>query len=91
MTQRKSTKDHPLHLLARLACYGCDRNDHDAITGIELFAAQSAGWTGITREQEEAEALDETKNIWHWWTHIGWCPECQEDRIAFVEPNHSDT
>jgi hypothetical protein len=60
----------------RLACTGCDRDDHDGST---IDAASSAGWEAIvevqTFEQSE-EVHDRHGGYIDWWTHLGDCPDC---------------
>jgi hypothetical protein len=56
----------------RLACNLCDRDDYDGVT---LPKALADGW----------KEIDPAVNIYasSWWTHLGWCPECQELLLDF--------
>lgn len=53
--------------LIRLACMSCDREDYDMTT---MQKAEDHGWQDIYK----ASVLSESG----WWTHLGYCPECQE-------------
>lgn len=53
--------------IIRLACMECDREDYD---GASLQQAVDDGWQDIG----EAEILYDSS----WWTHLGYCPECQD-------------
>lgn len=53
--------------ILRLACMNCDREDYD---GASLQQAVDDGWQDIG----EVEVLHQST----WWTHLGYCPNCQD-------------
>jgi hypothetical protein len=72
----------------RLACSECDRQDKDGITPEELAACVAAGWMDITEVQsfeqsmktyERAEDAPAGHDLTAWFTHVGQCPDCQEE------------
>lgn len=72
----------------RLACIVCDREDYDGISEKELQQAIVDGWTGVERAQTYEEAVrsvpleesSDTSSVLDWFTHLGWCPECNPDK-----------
>jgi hypothetical protein len=72
----------------RLACSECDRQDKDGITPEELAACRAEGWTDITefrsdeasmKTYERLEDAPAGHDVTAWYTHLGQCPECQQD------------
>ena len=62
-TGKKAVKV-PKHSI-RLACCRCDRTDYDGIDELP------EDWA------EVGPVLHKSKNPDYWWTHLGFCPECQ--------------
>jgi NADH pyrophosphatase NudC (nudix superfamily) len=76
----------------RLACCECDRSDFDFITASELKQAMKNGWTDVERVQTYAEAcksypdpnsVPPGRSVFDWWSHLGWCPECGQEKEKF--------
>ena len=72
----------------RLACVYCNREDKDGITPEELEKCRAEGWTDITEVQTYEESMQTYENpddapqgfdVMAWHTHLGVCPDCQED------------
>ena len=72
----------------RLACASCDRDDMDGITPEQLEQAKAQGWTGIEDVQSHDDSMQTYDNpddapagfdITAWYTHLGTCPDCQDD------------
>jgi hypothetical protein len=72
----------------RLACDSCDRDDKDMITPEQLEQCKAEAWTDIdeVRSFEEASRTydspadaTEGHDATAWYTHLGICPECQEE------------
>jgi hypothetical protein len=72
----------------RLACSACDRDDKDMITPEQLEQCKTEGWIEITQEQtyeescriyDNPEDAPEEHDITAWYTHLGICPECQDE------------
>ncbi len=74
--------------IIRLACAACDRDDMDGITPERLEQAKAEGWTGIEEVQSYDDSMLTCDNpddappgfdVTAWYTHLGTCPDCQED------------
>ena len=63
----------------RLACSGCDTDEGDEVSSIP------STWKDVTEVQSLAEsrksvpADDKTRSAFEWYTHLGICPQCQEE------------
>lgn len=70
----------------RLGCIRCDREDFD---GVEELPDN---WEDVDEVQsyeesiKEVEADDPTGDVTFWQTHLGTCPDCQQDDAA-VHPD----
>lgn len=68
-TSKNSMPDYvPNPPIIRLACMNCDREDFDMST---LQKALDEGWRDISEAYETSQS--------GWWTHLGYCPECQDE------------
>ncbi len=72
----------------RLACSECDRQDKDGITPEQLAGCVAEGWTDICEVQTHEQSMTTYENpqdapsdfdITAWHTHLGLCPDCQEE------------
>jgi hypothetical protein len=72
----------------RLACQVCDREDYDGITAAELKKAIKDGWKEVERVQSYRQSCKTYENredeppgfsALEWWTHLGYCPECDPE------------
>jgi hypothetical protein len=72
----------------RLACSECDRQDFDGISLEQLQQAKADGWSDISEMQSYEESCRTYENpadappgfdVTAWWTHLGVCPECNEE------------
>jgi hypothetical protein len=72
----------------RLACSACNRDDKDLITLEHLEQCKTEGWTDINEIQSFEESCriydnptDAPKgyDVTAWYTHLGVCPDCQEE------------
>jgi hypothetical protein len=72
----------------RLACHDCDRLDKDNITPEQLEQCKAEGWTDIIefqtfeescRTYENPADASEGYDVTAWYTHLGVCPDCQEE------------
>jgi hypothetical protein len=72
----------------RLGCVHCDRLDKDGISAEQLQQAEAEGWTDITEEQSDEESCRTYENpedapkgfdSTAWYTHLGVCPDCQDE------------
>ncbi len=68
----------------RLACLLCDEDRFDGIDAIP------ADWRDVDEVQSyeaaTAEVDFERECASGWWTHLGICPDCQQQRFASAEP-----
>ena len=59
----------------------CDRDDHDGISKVALAKAIVNGWKHVDKVQAYEQAckvIDPGDDaIFDWWTHLGWCPDCE--------------
>jgi hypothetical protein len=69
----------------------CDREDFDGITAAQLRKAIKKGWTHVERVQSYRQSCktyegreDEPPGFsaLEWWTHLGYCPECDKTERA---------
>lgn len=68
----------------RLACMFCDRNDYDGVSALP------PDWFSVDEVQTYEESLREaelsdTERILDWYTHLGVCPECQQQELGLAE------
>jgi hypothetical protein len=72
----------------RLACASCDRDEMDGITPEQLEQAKAEGWMDIEEVQSYDDSMQTYDNpddappgfdVTAWHTHLGTCPDCQED------------
>jgi len=63
----------------RLACSSCDRDDFDGAKRVPK------NWADVIRVQSWKESQrvnadgDRSFSSFEWYTHLGTCPECQEE------------
>lgn len=67
----------------RLACLLCDVEDYDGVDHVP------PDWQDVDEVQsyEDSIAPIETSRTSAWWTHVGICPDCQQDRFAATQPH----
>ncbi len=58
----------PVAIEPNIVCTECDRN-FVLFGELGLEEARKNGWRGVFENPDDG-------SVFHWWTHLGYCPEC---------------
>jgi len=62
----------------RLACASCDREDDDGVWRLPKDWIGIQKWQTLSDSLRCVEEVNSQQNLFEWYTHMGYCPECQE-------------
>lgn len=74
-TKRAAVKRRPP---IRLACVSCDRDDYDGVWRFPKNWTDIQKWQTLSESMKEVAEGDSRRSAFDWFTHSGYCPECQQ-------------
>ena len=69
----------PVAIEPRIVCTECDAS-FPLFGELGIEQAKTEGWRNVFEDPDDGTVL-------HWWTHLGYCPECIAERPDLIASN----